>query len=324
MKASNVYIWLVALMVVWGLNVVALKLLVEAFDPIAMTSLRILFAGASVLVILSFMRKFRLPTGKEMGVITVIGLFNVVGHHYFLSVGLTKTSAVNAGLILGLIPIFTAIAAMIFLKAKLTPLKLLGIIIGFIGVTLVVLAGSQGAFHVAMGDIYIFLAGLTQAISFVLIKKTSAPMDVLLLTGWMMIVGSLILMMISLATEPSGFTTLLNGEGYQYALFFASALLATCLGHMIYNSAIRLIGPSESAVFTNLNLLFSITGAAILLNEDLYVEQLLGFIFIVFGVISGSGAVDHWIQKRKTGRTALLEQAYQAEKVPQQKRKTNS
>lgn len=324
MKASNVYIWLVALMVVWGVNVVALKLLVEAFDPIAMTSLRILFAGTSVLVILSFMKQFRMPKAKELGVIIGIGLFNVVGHHYFLSVGLTKTSAVNAGLILGLVPIFTAVAAIIFLKARLTPLKLLGIIIGFVGVALVVLAGSQGAFHIAMGDIYIFLAGLTQAVSFVLIKKTSAPMGVLLLTGWMMIAGGLILMMISFASEPGGFATLLEGEDYQYALFFASALIATCLGHMIYNNAIRLIGPSESAVFTNLNLLFSITAAAILLNEDLYVEQLLGFIFIVSGVISGSGAVDHWIQKRKTGRTALLEQAYRAEKQPHQKRKTNS
>ncbi|MGD7044689.1 DMT family transporter [Jeotgalibacillus proteolyticus] len=311
MKASNVYIWLTGLMVVWGLNVVALKILVQSFDPIAMTSIRILTAGSGVLLILAFMKKWRMPTLREFGVITGVGLFNVVGHHYFLSIGLTLTSAVNAGLILGLIPILTAIAAMIFLKARLTPLKLIGIIIGFAGVALVVMAGSQGAFRVAAGDLFIFMAGLTQAISFVLIKKTSTSMSVLLLTGWMMMTGSVILMGISFATEPGGFASLLQGEGYQYALFFASAIFATCLGHMIYNNAIRLIGPSESAVFTNLNLLFSIAGAAILLNEDLYIEQLLGFLFIVAGVVSGSGAIDHWIRSRKLKKAELREKAPQ-------------
>jgi len=297
-------------MVVWGLNVVALKVLVEAFNPVAMTSIRIMIAGVGVLLVLAWMKKLRLPTLRELGVITGIALFNVVGHHYFLSIGLTRTSAVNAGLILGLIPILTAIAALIFLKAKLTPLKLIGIIIGFVGVALVVLAGNQGAFRIELGDVFILLAGVTQAISFVLIKKTSTEMNILLLTGWMMIVGSIILVIISLLSEPNGYATLVNGETYHYIVFFASAILATCMGHMIYNYAIRLIGPSESAVFTNLNVLFALLGAAFILNESLYVEQLLGFFLIVLGVVSGSGAIDHWIRARRTKRTALLERAH--------------
>ncbi|PPA70763.1 DMT family transporter [Jeotgalibacillus proteolyticus] len=305
MKASNVYIWLVSLMVVWGVNVVALKVLVLSFDPVAMTSVRILFAGLSVLVFLYFMKQLRMPTRREFGVITGVGLFNVVGHHYFLSIGLTVTTAVNAGLILGLIPILTAVAAMIFLRARLTILKFIGIIIGFAGVSFVMMAGSTGGFSIAIGDLYIFLAALTQAISFVLIKKFSTDMSVLLLTGWMMVVGSFFLGAISLFSEPAGYISLLEGEGYQYVIFFASAILATCFGHMIYNNAIRLIGPSESAVFTNLNLLFSLLSAAILLKEQLYIEQLLGFFLIVIGVISGSGAIDHWLRTRRMRRSEV-------------------
>ncbi|MEW9502375.1 DMT family transporter [Jeotgalibacillus marinus] len=314
MNQSNVYIWLCGIMMVWGLNVVAVKVLVEQFDPVAMTSLRIFVAGVGVLLVLAFMKKWRMPSMSELGLITLISLFNVVGHHYFLAIGLKQTSAVNTGLILGLIPILTAISAMVFLKAKMTPLKLLGIIVGFMGVALVVMAGQQDAFSIAMGDLYILLAAVVQAISFVLIKKTSTDMGILLLTGWMMIIGSFFLMVISFVTEPNGYATLLNGEMYHYAVFFASALLATSVGHMIYNNAIRMIGPSESAVFTNLNLLFSLTGAAVILNESLYVEQLLGFLFIVMGVISGSGAIDHWIRSRRTRRTALLERAYRERK----------
>ncbi|TFE02148.1 DMT family transporter [Jeotgalibacillus salarius] len=299
MTQSNAYIWLVSIMVAWGLNVVALKVLVDEFSPVAMTSMRILTAGLVVLSVLLLQRKWEIPSVKDFGVIFLISLFNIVGHHYFLSIGLKGTTAVNTGLILGLIPILTAIAAVIFLNARLTLLKVGGIIVGFAGVFLVMVAGSTGDFEVAAGDWYILMAAITQAISFVLIKKLSTSLNVLLLTGWMMVLGSVMLGVISLATEPAGYQTLLKGEGYHYAIFFASAFIATGVGHMIYNNAIRLIGPSESAVFTNLNLLFSITGAALLLGEPVFLGQIAGFALIVAGVLGGSGFVDHWLQRKK-------------------------
>ncbi|TFE01815.1 DMT family transporter [Jeotgalibacillus sp. R-1-5s-1] len=302
MTQSNAYVWLVSIMVAWGLNVVALKVLVEAFSPVAMTSLRIFTAGLAVMAVLAIQKKLAIPSTKQLGIIVLIGLFNIVGHHYFLSVGLKGTTAVNTGLILGLIPILTAIAALIFLKAALTPLKIIGILVGFSGVALVMMAGSTGEFQIAAGDWFILLAAVTQAISFVLIKKMTVDLNVIVLTGWMMITGSIILGIISLLTEPSGYASVLTGEGFHYAVFFASAFIATGIGHMIYNNAIRLIGPSEAAVFTNLNLLFSITGAAILLNEPVFVGQIVGFLLIVAGVLSGSGAVDHWIRSRQLKR----------------------
>ncbi|MDO7488692.1 EamA family transporter [Peribacillus frigoritolerans] len=42
----------------------------------------------------------------------------MVFHHYFLAEGLTKTSASNAGLILGMGPILTVILTMIFFRKK--------------------------------------------------------------------------------------------------------------------------------------------------------------------------------------------------------------
>lgn len=300
MTQSNAYIWLVSIMVAWGLNVVALKVLVDEFFPVAMTSMRILTAGAVVLSVLALQKKQIMPGVRNIGVILLISLFNIVGHHYFLSIGLKGTTAVNTGLILGLIPILTAIAAVIFLKARLTLLKFVGIIIGFAGVFLVMAAGGSGNIQVAAGDWYILMAAVTQAISFVLIKKISTDLNVFVLTGWMMIFGAVLLGVISLLTEPGGYQTLLSGESYHYVIFFSSAFIATGVGHMIYNNAIRLIGPSESAVFTNLNLLFSITGAALLLGEPVFLGQIAGFALIVAGVLGGSGAVDHWIHRRKS------------------------
>ncbi|KIL51844.1 DMT family transporter [Jeotgalibacillus soli] len=299
MNRSFVYFLLVAVMVTWGLNVVALKVLVEQFEPVTMTALRIFTAGMAVIVVLLISKSWRWLSLRELKMISFISLFNIVAHHYFLSVGLTETSAVNGGLILGLLPILTAIAAILFLRARLTPIKLAGILVAFVGVSFVVIAGGQGGFQVAKGDIFIFLSAITQAVSFVLIKKTSPNIDIRLMTGWMMIIGSACLMVISLSLEPNGFASMQTGEWHHYVVFFGSAIIATAVGHMFYNYAIRLIGPSESAVFTNLNPFFALIGAALLLNESIYIEQIMGFVLVAIGVVGGSGAVDHWRSTRQ-------------------------
>ena len=60
----------------------------------------------------------------------------VIFHHYFLSVGLSRTSATNAGLILGMGPLLTVILSMFFFKKKPTMITGLGFILGGLGLAL--------------------------------------------------------------------------------------------------------------------------------------------------------------------------------------------
>lgn len=92
--------------------------------------------------------------------------------------------------------------------------------------------------------------------------------------------------------EPDGLLSLANGTGSLWMIFLASAVLATALGHMIYNKAIQQIGAAESAIFINLNPLFSLLGAYLFLGESISLSQILGFSLIVLGVILGSGMLD--------------------------------
>ncbi|MGG3959608.1 EamA family transporter [Anoxybacillus sp. TBDG-1] len=120
MSKSFVYISLVLIMMVWGLNVIAIKILVEHFSPVTLTSFRIFTAGIVVILILLFMGHLRKLTWKEVMYIGIAALFSVVVHHLFLALGLTKTTASNAGLILGLVPLVTSVLAAIFLGNRLT------------------------------------------------------------------------------------------------------------------------------------------------------------------------------------------------------------
>ncbi|MDE3838924.1 EamA family transporter [Bacillus methanolicus] len=292
MSKPFVYLLLNVIMMIWGLNVIALKILVEHFSPVTLTSFRIFTAGIVVILTLLFIGQLRKLTWKDIMYICSAALFGVVAHHLFLAVGLTKTTASNAGLILALVPLVTSVFAVVFLGHRFTVFRFVGILLGFTGVMFVVLNGKSGIHLVSIGDFYIFLAVLTQGISFIIIKKATQTLDTRMMTGWMLLFGSLLLFFISLWMEPNGLLSMANGTTPIWMIFLASAVLATALGHMIYNKAIQQIGAAESAIFINLNPLFSLLGAYLFLGESISLSQIMGFILIVIGVILGSGMLD--------------------------------
>jgi drug/metabolite transporter (DMT)-like permease len=292
MSKLPTYIALVSVMVIWGMNVVAVKILVNSFAPITMTALRIFTASLVVFLILLATNGIRKLTKKEITTIFAAGLFNVVGHHFFLAVGLTKTTASNAGIILGLSPLLTAVLAMLFLGDRLSLLKFSGIIFGFTGVVFIVMHGSAAINAVSFGDLYIFLSVLSQGISFILIKKAASTLDTRSLTGWMLFSGSIVLFLLGLFNEPQGLITLKQGEATTWLVFFASAIFATGLGHMIYNKAIHRLGPTEAAIFINLSPFFSLLASYLFLGEAIHLLQMFGLLFIVIGVILASGAFE--------------------------------
>lgn len=304
MKNLKIYLILTGSMFLWGMNVTALKVIVGNFPPITITSLRVFTAGITVFIILFFLKKVRLPSRKEWIYIIGGGILNVTGHHLFLGLGLKETSAVNGGLILGLGPLLTALMAILFLGKKLTHVRTIGFIFGGIGVSLTVLAGSTGLSGMSLGDFYVFLSILSQAISFIIISKAARTLDPRLLTGYMLVFGSILLFFIGLWKEPEGLSHIGHGTIGLWSVFFASAIFATAVGHMLYNYAIGITGPAEASIFLNLNTFLSIIFAAIFLGEHITSSHLLGLIFIVSGVIFGSGALEELMLKNRAKRNA--------------------
>ncbi|WP_420491823.1 DMT family transporter [Neobacillus niacini] len=295
----QIYILLVLVMMSWGLNVIALKIIVDVFPPITITSLRVFTAAVCVFIILFFIKQVRIPTKKEFFYILIATFFNVVCHHYFLSIGLSKTSASNGGLILGLAPLLTTIIAFFFLGNRISLLQFSGIISGLLGVSFIVVIGNGGISDISIGDIYVFLSILTQSFSFVMIKKISKTLDPRLMTGYMLLIGSFILFIIGLFKEPQGLSTLTNGSLSVWLIFLGSAIIGTAFGHTIYNDSIGKVGVSEAAIFINLNPFFALISAVLFLGEVIILTQIIGFVFILFGVLLGSGAVDEYIRKTK-------------------------
>ena len=286
-------------MAIWGFNLSALAVLVSYVTPVTLTAFRILTAGIAVLVITYFIGIFRLPRKKELGVIVLITLFNVVLHHSLLAIGLTKTSGVNAGIILGSSPLVTMVLSVVFLGDRLSRIRVLGFVLGFIGVFITSIGGGEGLNSISQGDFIIFASMFAQAISFILISKLNPTFDPRLLTGYMLLIGSFFIFIFAYFMEAdfSQISVLLRPK--LLLIFLFSAIFATALGHMIYNFAIKNVGPAETTLFINLNTFFALLGAYLFLGEKIYQNHLIGLIFIVLGVFLGSGSLEYLIKKRK-------------------------
>lgn len=293
MKKWHLYFLVIMVMVVWGFNVTAIKIIVSNFAPVTITSFRIFIAFLMLAPMLFYRSDIKKLARKDILFIGLVALFGVLGHHFFLSVGLSLTSAANGGLILGSVPVVTTVAAALFLGDRLTVFRIMGLIFGFSGVALIMLMQPVASFRFALGDIFMFCAVLSQAISFILINKMSKTAGTQAVTGLSLMMGSGMLFAVSLAIEPSGLATLKTGNLTAWLVFFASGIIATAFGHLIYNHAIQQIGAGQASLFLNLSPFFSLVGAFLFLGEKIYTFQWLGFFFIVIGVVLGTGFLEH-------------------------------
>ena len=305
MGSIKIYMVLFGLMIIWGFNVSILKIVVENIAPITVTSFRIFIAAITVFLILGYKRRIRWPYKKEWVYILTGSCLSVIFHHYLLADGLTKTSATNAGLILGMGPLLTALLSMLFFKKRPTLIAALGFILGGIGVSVIVLFGSGRLQSINLGDLEIFLCILSQAGSFILINKATKTMDSILLTGYMLLIGSFVLFVISTGVEPGGIETLITAKPILWIAFILSGVLATGVGMTVYNYTIGQVGAAEASIFLNLSTFFSVVGASLLINETIVPAHFIGLLLIISAVLLGSGTLEALILQKRNKRIHL-------------------
>lgn len=284
---------------IWGLNVVFLKVLVENLPPQTMTAFRIMIAGITAIIIVYFAKSLRALSVREW-LYTAFGMiFGVILHHLTLALGLMTTAASTGSLILSLVPLATAVLGVIFLGEQLTKMRVLGFILALTGVFFIQ-GGSFSGLKLSQGELLLFTSMFAQAISFIFIKKATVTLDSKAVTAIMNLAGSVGLLLIAFIAEPDGLSNMTSASLGVYIVLFTSGIVATGIGHMVFNSAIQKIGASKTAIFNNFVPFFGVLFSVIFLNEMIEPAQLIGFVFIVAGVLFGTGYIERVWMKRQS------------------------
>ena len=180
--------------VAWGSTYVVTETLLPPDRPLFAATVRALPAG---LLLLALRR--RLPHGHWWWKAIALGLCNIglffpliFLSAYHLPGGLAATLQATS-------PIAVMGVALLLIGERPTGVRLGAAGVGLAGVTLLVLRHPSGVD--AVGLVAATGSVLVSAVGFVLVKRWSAPVDMLTLVSWQLVVGGLVLLPVGLVVE---------------------------------------------------------------------------------------------------------------------------
>ncbi len=226
-------------------------------DKILFAGLRFFIAGVMVLIVCPFMKKNPFDIEKNrVPKILVYSLLLTVLHYTFNYIGVANASATKTSVLSSFSAFLGVLLAPLFFKSeKLTLNKIIGCIVGALGVIIVNLSFLSGSFTL-LGEGFVLIATICSAAGS-LYGKVAAKGKIFEVTAWQLFVGGMIMCVVALVFSASiGFT--LKGVFELLFLAFVSAasfsLWTTLLVYndagkiMIYNLLIPVFGSMWSFI----------------------------------------------------------------------------
>ena len=162
--------------------------------------------------------------------------------------------------------------------------RLVGVLLGFVGVGVLAGANPQGGEWEVIGTLAVVLAALCYAVGALYAQHHMSAVPVLVFSTAQCIAGALVLLPFGIAQLPA------EAPGWKaIASVLALGIAGTALGTLMYYRLVALHGSARASLVVYLLPPFALVYGATLLDEPLTVEKLVGLGLILGGVALGSG-----------------------------------
>ncbi|WP_136717450.1 DMT family transporter [Halorientalis salina] len=274
----------VLLAVLWGLSFPAITVGLEYLPPLLFAAFRYDVAAVLLLAYAVVRTDGWWPTGHEnLAAIAGGGLFLVAGNG-LLFIGQQTVPSGVAAILQALVPIITALWALLLLGERLSTVGSLGVLVGFLGIGFVVqpdpsnlLAGNTVGRLIIVGQV------ASVALGGVLVQRAGPTIDRLPLTGWSMFVGAVVLHLVSLGTGevPGAEVTAPTVIGVVLYL----GVFSTAIAFLIYFTILEEHGAFEVALVAYLVPVVATVVSVFVLNETIGALTLVGFGLVAVGFV---------------------------------------
>jgi drug/metabolite transporter (DMT)-like permease len=290
---------ILAAIVMWGISFVATKAVLREISPIALICGRFALGTGLLVLILALRGHPLIPPPDAWAPLAVMGFFGVFVHQMLQANALTMTSAIHAGWLIGLIPIWSALLAATFLGERFGAVKVLGILVGFSGAVLVTTRGELTSGLLALpttrGDLLILASTINWAVYTVLGRRTLRRLGPARATTGAMFLGWLMLLPFLLLSHRWQDYVALSGTGWAAVLFLG--LGCSGLGYLFWYGGLERLETSQVAAYLYLEPFVTLVAAIVLLDEPFRWPTVLGGILVLAGVF----LVQHAGRQRKPG-----------------------
>ena len=272
------------MVIVWGVNFAVAKHALAQFDPLAFNAIRFGIASCLVLAVLVWQGEMSWPERVDVPRMIGLGLLGNVLYQGCFVLGLARTPAGTASLILAVSPVMTALLSALAGHERPGWRTWIGAAVAIAGVALITGTGiSIGSRREVVGDLILVGAAAAWAAYTVSARPMVQKYGSVRTTAWTMWVGAVGLALIgspALARQDWGRVTPLAWG----ALAF-SAVFAIALAYLVWYRGVERIGNTRTAIFGNLTPVVAMVAAAVLLHEKPSRWALLGAALTLGGVM---------------------------------------
>lgn len=275
----------VCLSVVWGLSFPAIAVGLEYVPPLFFAALRYDVAALLLLAYAAVRLDGWYPSGRN-NLVAIVGggLFFVAGNGLLFVAQQTVPSSV-AAIIQALLPIVTALWALLLLGERPTRTGLAGVVLGFVGIGFVI---QPDPANVVAGDTLGRLLVVGQVISVglggVIIQRAGPDIGRVALTGWSMLLGALVLHAGSLLAREVPTADALVPTAVGAILYLG--VFSTAVAFFIYFTILEEHGAFQAALVSYLVPVVATLVGVFVLGETLGLPTIVGF-----GLIAGGFAL---------------------------------
>jgi drug/metabolite transporter (DMT)-like permease len=287
---------LAALAIIWGGSFFFAEIALRELPPMTITLHRVFWA-LPILIFVIWAKGITPPKSlKIWGAYLTMGALNNALPFSLIFWGQTQITSGLASILNGATGVTGVIVAGLFLSdERLTPTKLIGVVVGFFGVALTVGIEALQNFDLrSLAQMAVLLAGLSYSIAGVWAKLRLSGQNPEMNALGMLLCSTVIMCPLALYIDG---TPQFDLQISTWSALLALAVICTSLSYLLYFNILNRAGSGNLMLVTLLIPPFAITLGVLVLGESLAPISLVGFAFIALGLIIIDGRVIRLLQR---------------------------
>jgi drug/metabolite transporter (DMT)-like permease len=266
-----------------GTHIVA-KLVVRDVEPFTLTLVRSLISALAMGLILTLRGRMPVIRREDFRPVLWLSFLAIPVNQFLFLFGMRYTIPSNAALLYATTPIVVLVFSHYFLGERLTRSKVVGVVLGFTGVTIVIFErGVSASMEFVYGNVIIFCAVLAWALYTVYGRKLIVKYGAIEASSVTLIVGTVLFIPIGLIPAVRFPYELLTAANWLQIGYLG--IVTSVFAYLLWYYALGRIEAGKVALFANLQPLLTTVLAVVLLDQSITAAFLIGGTIAISGVV---------------------------------------
>lgn len=274
---------------IWGSTYSIAKIGLQNIEPFTLGLIRGILATIILCIfciINGLLKEILFFIKKHFFLALILGVLGMFFIQSFQNFGLKYSSSIMGGILINTSPIFVLLLSVLFLKEHANYNKIIGIIVGFIGIIMITIIGEDfskfNTQNTFLGNIMLLGVSISWATYIVMAKKILREFHPLTLTFISYAMGTLFFIPTVLFTEDIALVSTYDLQSWLIILYLG--ILGSGVAYLLWNYGLKYLEASKASVYSYLSPVLALLFGFLLLHEKISIFDALGAILIFGGV----------------------------------------